>query len=475
MNYAAIDLFKKLFQAEGGPDGRTLSTSDYADHLGGKKTLTVIQKNAKFCLGKVKEGKVVEGSPLVRFKKGKEEWAGLFLKQSLPAPKEQLERVAKFYGMVLSVPQEIDLPFLNAELAFSAYDGDKPFRFLEEALEFVRNKVVSVDDLNEWEAGLPFLDAPFCIQSWFLSHGELPDWAEPYLDAKGLPQRNEKTAQWWKENTAPYCCSKMSKEGFCDLEACLQRKFGKGQGMVPSVWLGQLTQYKNEPVFYVWLVDGKEVRFDSESDIIQHDRFCRVCMRQIGVLPEQVTKDRWLKIVNKALSNMKVIGTKETDDLTIDTLRDILVNDFKDRTFVSSFYEHERLMQGCVYLDPTNSTFVVEPYSLCSYITGKYKDLRIENSRAFLAALRHLGFRGKNRSIDGIEKVLWYVRSEFLFKDRTEWKNYMLSVSEGTAWELNFRAFLEDEADNPPELSKDIKDEIDADVAVFLDTEKGDA
>ena len=50
----------------------------------------------------------------------------------------------------------------------------------------------------------------------------------------------------------------------------------------------------------------------------------------------------------------------------------------------------------------------------------------------------------------------------------------MLSVSEGTAWELNFRAFLEDEADNPPELSKDIKDEIDADVAVFLDTEKGD-
>ncbi|MBQ1349021.1 MAG: hypothetical protein IIY58_06720, partial [Aeriscardovia sp.] len=97
------------------------------------------------------------------------------------------------------------------------------------------------------------------------------------------------------------------------------------------------------------------------------------------------------------------------------------------------------------------------------------------NSRAFLAALRHLGFRGKNRSIDGIEKVLWYVRSEFLFKDRTEWKNYMLSVSEGTAWELNFRAFLEDEADNPPELSKDIKDEIDADVAVFLDTEKGDA
>ena len=241
------------------------------------------------------------------------------------------------------------------------------------------------------------------------------------------------------------------------------------------MWLGQLTQYKNEPVFYVWLVDGKEVRFDSESDIIQHDRFCRVCMRQIGVLPEQVTKDRWLKIVNKALSNMKVIGTKETDDLTIDTLRDILVKDFKDRTFVSSFYEHERLMQGCVYLDPTNSTFVVEPYSLCSYITGKYKDLRIENSRAFLAALRHLGFRGKNRSIDGIEKVLWYVRSEFLFKDRTEWKNYMLSVSEGTAWELNFRAFLEDEADNPPELSKDIKDEIDADVAVFLDTEKGDA
>lgn len=474
MNYAAIDLFKRLFQAEGGSDGRTLSTSDYADHLGGKSMLSVSQKNAKFCLGKVVKGKVVDSSPIVRFKEGKNEWAGLFLKQSLPAPQEQLERVAKFYGIVLSVPKEAALPFFNAELDFSAFDGEKPFRFLEEALEFIKSKAVTVDDLNEWEKGLPYSDAPFCVQSYFLSHGELPEWAEPYLDAKGFPQSGEKASEWWRLNTAPYCCEKMSKEGFCSLELCLQRKFGKGQGMVPSVSLGQLTQYKNEPVFYTWIVDGKEVRFESESDIIQHERFSRVCMRQIGVLPDQVSKERWLKIVNKALTGMKVIGTKETDDLTIDTLRDILVKDFKDRTLVASYYEHERLMQGFIYLDPTNSTFVVEPNSLCSYITGRYKDLRIANSRAFLAALRHLGFRGKNRSIDGIEKVLWYVRSEFLFKDRAEWKRYMLSVSEGTAWELNFRAFLEDEADNPPELSKDIKDEIDADVAVFLDTEKGE-
>lgn len=475
MNYAAIDLFKKLFQAEGGSDGRTLSTSNYADHLNGRGELAVSQKNAKFCLGKVTQGKVVENSPLVRLVDGKDEWAGLFLKQSLPAPQEQLERVAKFYGVVVSVPQEIRLPFFNASLDFAPTEGDKHFRFMEEALEYLKEKAVSVDDLNEWEKSLPYSDAPFCVQSYFLSNGELPKWAEPYLDAKGFPQKDEKASEWWRLNTAPYDCERMSKEGFCNLEQCLKRKFGKGQGMVPSVSLGQLTQYKNEPVFYVWIVDGKEVRFDSESDIIQHDRFSRVCMRQIGVLPEQVSKERWFKIVNKALAGMKVIGTKETDDLTIDTLRNILIEDFKERTLVATYYEHERLMQGFIYLDPTNTTFVVEPNSLCSYITGKYKNLRINNLRAFMAALRHLGFKGKNRSIDGIDKVLWYVRSEFLFKNRAEWEKYMLSVSEGTAWELNFKAFLEEEADNPPELSKKIKEDIDADVAVFLDTEKGDA
>lgn len=473
MNYAAIDLFKRLFQSESGSDGRTLSSSDYADHLNGKKILAVSQRNARFCVGKVLSGKVVGSSPLVRFKDGETEWAGLFLRQTLPEPQEQLERVAKFYGIALSVPNDVSLPFFNAELDFSAFDGERPFRFLEEALEFIKTKAVSVDDLNEWEKSLPHSDAPFCVQSYFLSRGELPDWAGPYLDAKGVPQKDEKASKWWRLNTASYDCDKMKEEGFCDLERCLQRKFGKGRGMVPSVSLGQLTQYKNEPVYYVWIVDGKEVRFESESDIIQHDRFSRACMRQIGVLPEQMSKERWLKIVNKALSGMKVIGTKETDDLTIDTLRDILVKDFKDRTLVASFYESERLMQGYVYLDPTNSTFVVEPNSLCSYITGRYKDLRIDSSRAFLSALRHLGFKGKNRSIDGIEKVLWYVRSEFLFNDRNEWKSYMLSVSEGTAWELNFKAFLEDNSEKPAELSERTKMEIDADVAVFLDTEKG--
>ena len=128
-------------------------------------------------------------------------------------------------------------------------------------------------------------------------------------------------------------------------------------------------------------------------------------------------------------------------------------------------------MQGYIYLDPTSSTFIVLPSAFCSYITGKYKDVRIENPTDFYAVMKHLGFKGRRRAIEGQEYTLLFARSRFLFRTDEEWSQFLLDVSRGTMWEENFRAFLVENAHAENMISKEVEEDIINDSAIFLDTE----
>lgn len=195
-------------------------------------------------------------------------------------------------------------------------------------------------------------------------------------------------------------------------------------------------------------------------------------MRNLGLLPHKLKAQTWLKIINKALANMCVIGKSDTAKLTIENLNDIIVRQLKDRILVSSYFEYERLMQGYIYLDPATSYFVVHTSAFCSYLTGRFKDLRIDSVSEFNTVMRHLGFRHKHKDINGTKTGLLYARSRFLFREEQEWKDFLLDVSKGTMWEENFKAFLL----GADEVQEDIldyeKEEIQHDAAVFLDTEK---
>ena len=194
-------------------------------------------------------------------------------------------------------------------------------------------------------------------------------------------------------------------------------------------------------------------------------------MRSLGVLPHKLKAQTWLRIINKALANMRVIGEADTAKLTIENLNDIIVNKLKSRILVSSYFEYERLMQGYIYLDPATSNFVVHATAFCSYVMGKYKDLRIESSAEFYSIMKHLGFKGKQRDIDGSKTKLMYARSRFLFKGEQEWKDFLLDVSKNTMWEENFKAFLLGDNEVQEEISDIEREEVLNDAAVFLDTE----
>lgn len=476
MTFTVLETFKSLFFSSGEKylsDGKeevgVPLSSNYSKHLSGDCRLSVSTENTRFSIAEIKSGCLPKDTPLVEFKRGRLKYVCLFLRDKYTDAFVQLKRVADYYNIKIEKPEYYELPFFNATLDFAPIDDSgKPFNLIEEALQYCYKKSVTIKGIDFWEKGLPYSDAPFCVQSFYLVHNYLPKFAEPYLDAKGLPIEDSESAEWWKKNTAPMNC----KNGWCNAEKCAGRRFGFTGNEMPEIGFGELVQYTEEPVFYEWTVNGSTLRFDNEIDIIHQDRFLRLCMRSLGRLPRKLKNSVWLRIINKALSNMRVVGDGDTAKLNIENLNKIIIEDLKDRVLVSSYFEYERLMQGYIYLDPATSNFIVHASAFCSFLTGKYRDIRIDSMSEFYSVMKHLGFRVRNTEVDGFKCSLLYVRSRFLFKNESDWKEYMLYVSKDTLWEPNFRAFLLGEDTVQEDVPSEIKEEILDSATVFLDTEK---
>ena len=472
MTYLVLEDFVSLFKATGESyflNGEkqigSPMTNEYSRHLMGTSELFVSSEYTRFALCEIHSA-IPDDTPLVVFEKGNTKFVALFLKELRADAFEQLKRIADYYNLEIEKPNYYRLPFFMASLDFSPVDefGNK-FKFIEEALDYCKKKVMSVKQIDYWIKDLPYKDAPFCVQSYFLHHKGLPSFATPYLDAKRLPMPNDKEKEWWSKNTAPYKCPNV----YCNHEMCLGREYGCDSKKVSELEFGELTQYAEEPVSYEWVINGSVLRFYNEVDVINQDKFLRLCMRNLGLLPRKLNGTTWMRIINKALANMRVIGKDETARLTIDRLCEIITKDLKDRILVSTYFEYERLMQGYIYLDPATSNFVIHPVSFCSYITGRFKDLRIESKTEFYSVLRHLGFKGKTYTIETKSLNLSSARSRFLFKTENDWKQFLLGVSKGTVWEENFRAYLLDDNDTEQEeLDSVVEEEIKNDALNYI-------
>lgn len=477
MTYTLLEMFKSLFFSSGEKylsDGNVEVgvplASNYSKHLSGDCRLSVSTENTRFAIAEIKSGILPKDTPLVQFYRGRLRYVCLFLRDKYSDSFVQLKRVADYYNIKIEKPEYYELPFFCATLDFAPFDNNgKKFDFVEDALQYCISKSVTIKNLDFWEKGLPYSEAPFCVQSFYLIYNKLPSFANPYLDAKGLPIENKSDAEWWKRNTAPMDCTNC----WCNAEKCAGRRYGFTGNELSELEFGELVQYAEEPVYYEWTVNGSTLRFDNEIDIIHQDRFLRLCMRSLGVLPRKLKNSVWLRIINKALSNMVVVGKEDSAKLNIENLNKIIIEDLKDRVLVSSYFEYERFMQGYIYLDPATSNFIVHASAFCSFLTGRYKDIRIDSMSEFYSVMKHLGFRVRNTEVDGFKCSLLYVKSRYLFKNESDWKEYMLDVSEGTIWAPNFRAFLLGEDVEQEEVPSEIKEEIMDSATLFLDTEKG--
>ena len=256
---------------------------------------------------------------------------------------------------------------------------------------------------------------------------------------------------------------------------CKTRKYKPNGKYVSRLHFGQLTQYLDKPTYYKWNINGKSVRLDSEMEIMKQERFNAMCFRYLAILPNRLNDDVWTNIVNRALKHIKVIGGEKITRNSVDTLKEILTKDMADHTLVSPYFEYERLMQGYIYLNPANLTFNLSPESLAIYISGRFSNIRLDGLQDIILLLKHLGFKKLRKQLDYINCSVWYLRSEFMFPDKEDWKQYLLKISKDTMWQENFEAMLlEDNEDTNDEISPEDIEEIENDASIYLDTSKGD-
>lgn len=480
MTYSIFDSFYQLFRTTSDEyyttekiNGHLPSASDYSAHLMGQTSLEIVAKNRMgFVMAKAKiYNRQSTRSPLVTMNYAYQKFVALFFRETIPADDAYalLVNVCKYYGIVTEKRDVYVLPYYNATSDYNYVlneDGEK-FKYMDDALDYLKSKQTSVEELSLWEKNLPFNDAPPCIQTTYLVEGKFSEDFENikvYNDAMGIESD--------KEFTEPYKCENCQ---FCNKEICKTRKYKPNGKYVSRLHFGQLTQYLDKPTYYKWNINGKSVRLDSEMEIMKQERFNAMCFRYLAILPNRLNDDVWTNIVNRALKHIKVIGGEKITRNSVDTLKEILTKDMADHTLVSPYFEYERLMQGYIYLNPANLTFNLSPESLAIYISGRFSNIRLDGLQDIILLLKHLGFKKLRKQLDYINCSVWYLRSEFMFPDKEDWKQYLLKISKDTMWQENFEAMLlEDNENTNDEISPEDIEEIENDASIYLDTSKGD-
>lgn len=101
-----------------------------------------------------------------------------------------------------------------------------------------------------------------------------------------------------------YMCSSMNH---CDKSRCMKLELGVGSSKSTGLSYGDIKQYKTDPAYYTWEVNGQVLTFYSEQEVLGQHKFRELCMRELHVVPRKVDDNKWTAIVNKALQNVEVI------------------------------------------------------------------------------------------------------------------------------------------------------------------------
>lgn len=373
MTYSLIDTFKLLFFCLTDSyylddtliEGHYITESDYSKHLTKESVLRLVPQDKTRFISITFGDAADKYSEYINFPFsiiGK--YGYLFFKESIPI--ESARNTAlyflQFYGIKNTPDDILNLP-----------DVPEDILSFTELLEKLDKKRIGLEDIPKWAESLPCNDAPPCVQTYYLTHDCYAGFCSPYLQANGVSVADNRF-------TLPYECEKIDKN-ICDKKYCSSRKYKPGGRYVSAMKFEQLTQYNSSPVYYTWMIDGKETTFENELDIIRQDRFQSVCFRQLGKLPTKVNPDIWYQIVNRALNSIVVVESETINKTKSDILKEILITDMKDKTLVGSYYEYERLMQGYLYLDPVNITLIICPEILGIYVSSNYKDFKLIASR----------------------------------------------------------------------------------------------
>lgn len=274
----------------------------------------------------------------------------------------------------------INIPYFGGDnTSRKMLDGEgNPYTSMDVAIGLCWEGRKTEASFDSWFESTPLFDAPPCLQTIYLT-GDTSDRNNYlfslccYLKAKykedfvqPLYEANQHLADPLSDKeledtilkshnkySYSYRCRETPLCSFCDKAECKTRAFAVGDAM-SELSFEQLIMYQADPPFYDWVVNGKPLRFTSESEIIAQQRFRELSMRFLGILPNRVKDDVWTEIINNALKNITVkdetMNINSELDLAKDAIKSFLLDCYVKKgnacTLEDAFYANAAFLSN---------------------------------------------------------------------------------------------------------------------------------
>lgn len=232
---------------------------------------------------------------------------------------------------------------------------------IEKAIAYIEASFTSTKEIHKTLDGLPYADAPYCVQSILLSGAlgensgrndflfsaavylkkklgenfyddlvEMNEYLESPLEIKDLKSIHKSVSE---KEFHPKCKTSPCSD-YCDKKLCAKREYGIGKDKQnhftgADSW-GMISRVLAEEPYYLWDVrvkpedEYKTIRIDGEADLMNQFVVQRACIRALDWSPFHVKDNDWIQIVNDAMVGIQdrlVEVKKETDTTDQSALR----------------------------------------------------------------------------------------------------------------------------------------------------------
>jgi len=298
----------------------------------------------------------------------------------------------------------LNLPYFNFKSTKqTALRGGKELS-LTEALVYIRDKLTTLDEAENFIHNLEYNDAPPCLQQiYILNPFDYMTGRNTFLFSFGiyLKKKDEDSFEQnlidlndylkdpltntelertvissLKKKDYTYKCKESPCVDFCSKKLCKEREYGigKNEGYFSSVECGQLYQYRLDQPYYEWEVrlqgqkEFVKLRFKTEEEIIRQDMFLRLCMRELHELPSKLKQIEWFSKVNAALKEIVSVSVDKDEDTSPYSLFLILVSDFlTGQVFAET---REQISLHRVYFDLESQEYWFRTSDLQNYVVN---------------------------------------------------------------------------------------------------------
>jgi hypothetical protein len=273
---------------------------------------------------------------------------------------------------------------------------------IEEAILYIKEKITTVGDVENFIKDLPFNDAPPCLQSlYFLNPLRENDGRNEFLFSFGVylkkkdenffeqalfeinnslsnpldPDELERTIiSSLRKKDYTYKCKISPCLDYCNKTRCKKREYGVGKedGYFSDLDYGKLYQIKTAQPYYEWEIKVqdakgfKKLRFRNEDEIIRQDTFLKLCFRELHLLPIKLKQAEWFKIINQCLIEIEIVDIEQEDDTSPITLFKSFFFDFLlNRAMAQT---QEQILNKRVFFDKEKELYYFRTKDFLEYL-----------------------------------------------------------------------------------------------------------